>query len=75
MYRCLLHYLTGNSDLQKWKGGRENPIGEFLGVTGPRNGAADPATATCIHQDSGGVSSGGDSRDDGDPGRRCEEGL
>ncbi|KAG7191006.1 hypothetical protein KM043_007052 [Ampulex compressa] len=77
--RNLLHHLTVHPGLQEQRAGRENPIGEFLGVTGPRNGVADAAAATSIPRGSdrdgsgvrGGVAAGGD----GGGVTRCEKGL
>ena len=39
---------------------RENPIGKFLGVTGPRNGAASAAAATSIPSERLAAAVGGD---------------
>ena len=69
--------LTVHLGLQEQRASRENPIGEFLGVTGPRNGVAGMAATASIprgsDRDAGSVHRGSDVAGSGVT--RCEKGL
>lgn len=59
----LLHHLTVHPGLRERRAGRENPIGKFLSVTGPRNGVASAAAATSISRGSDCDDGGSGARD------------